>query len=638
MSYKTKLMAGAMLAGFGALYSPALFAQDESDGPVYRDEILVTAQKKGEGEDVQDVPLAVTAFNGDLIENQQIRTVNDLSYSVPNVAIDSSGTVKGLANFSIRGLGVTSSVPSLDPTVGTFVDGVYLGTNYGVILDTFDLEGIEVLRGPQGLLFGRNVTGGAILVNTRNPSHDFSAKFKAGIETGLQYTAAGSVTGSLIEDVLSAKFVGYYKNDQGYYTNSFNGNDDFGADETYMFRGALGFTPTANTNFVLKVETGSIEGDGPPNQNAEFFTGDHNVNIDNEGRTDLSWTSAILRTDIGVGFGDGTITNILGYREVDSLTDADIDSRPVDVFHGIFNLDQEQFSAETRYAGSFFDGRWTTTAGVYYFTQELLYRENRSIFAGLLDGTFGGQQDTTTWGLFTSNDFAITDALTLTGGVRFTSEKKDAQTATFSSPGPCPSIDPTVACSFNFDDEEDWQNVSPKVGLQYQVNDNAQIYGSWQRGFRSGGYNLRVSNPVQSAGPVDEESQSAFEAGVKADWANGRVRTNLALFRSKIEGLQRVVTAGDPGNPGAVIQTARNTADATIQGLELEASAFLTESLLISGFLGLIDAEYDSVLFDLTGDGVVDAADLALRLPLLADVTSRIASWGGGAYRFLQLP
>jgi len=134
------------------------------------------------------------------------------------VAIDSSGTVKGLANFSIRGLGVTSSVPSLDPTVGTFVDGVYIGSNYGVILDTFDLEGIEILRGPQGLLFGRNVTGGAVLVNTRDPSHEYSAKLKAGVETGLQTTIAGSVTGSLVEDTLSGKLVALYKDDEGYFT------------------------------------------------------------------------------------------------------------------------------------------------------------------------------------------------------------------------------------------------------------------------------------------------------------------------------------------------------------------------------------------------------------------------------------
>jgi len=619
MITKTKLATGTILAGAGLFFAPTLHAQDTT-GSSYFDEIIVTAQKKAQGEDVQEVPIAMTAFDGNTIEKLQIRDVNDLSYSVPNVSIDSSGTVKGLANFSIRGLGVTSSVPSLDPTVGTFVDGVYIGTNYGVILDTFDLEGIEILRGPQGLLFGRNVIGGAVLVNTRDPSHESSAKIKVGVESGLQYTVAGSATGSIVEDVLAGKLVAYYKNDQGYHTNGFNGNDDFGQDETWMVRGALALTAAENVEFKLKVETGSLKGDGAPNQNQEFLTGSHEVNIDNEGETDLSWTSAILETNIDVGFGDGTITNILGYRAVDSLTDADIDSRPVPVFHGIFNLDQEQYSVETRYAGSFFDDRWSVTAGLYYFEQELLYRENRDIFNGVVVGTFGGQQTTATYAAFASNEFAVTDSLSLIGGLRYTHEEKDAATATFfPGGGPCQTIDPTDStCTFNFRDSESWENLSPKVGFKWQFNDDANIYGSWQQGFRSGGYNLRVSNARQSPGPVDEEKQSAFEVGAKADWLDGRVRTNVALFRSEIDDLQRVVTQGDPNNAGAVIQTAANTADATIQGIEIEASAYVTDSLVLSGFLGLIDSEYTSVRDDLTGDGVVNADDLALQLPLLA--------------------
>jgi len=624
MITKTKLATGTILASAGVFLAPAIHAQDES-APKYFDEIIVTAQKKAQGENVQDVPIALTAFDGKAIENLQIRDVNDLSYSVPNVSIDSSGTVKGLANFSIRGLGVTSSVPSLDPTVGTFVDGVYLGTNYGVILDTFDLEGIEVLRGPQGLLFGRNVIGGAVLVNTRDPSHEFSAKIKASLETGLQSSIAGSVTGSLVEDVLAGKLIAYYKNDEGYHTNAFNGNDNFGGDETFMVRGALALTPSENTEFKLKLETGSLEGDGAPNQNQEFLTGSHDVNIDNEGESDLTWSSAILETNIDVGFGDGTITNILGYREVDSLTNSDIDSRPVPVFDGIFRLVQDQFSAETRYAGTFFDDFWSVTAGVYYFEQDLLYRENRDIFNGVVVGTFGGEQETQTWALFASNEFAMTDTFSLIAGLRYTEEDKDVRTATFfPGGGPCQTTDPTDdTCTFNFTDSESWSNVSPKVGFKWELNDYAQFYGSWQNSFRSGGYNLRVSNATQSPGPVDEEKQSALEIGAKADWLDGRVRTNVALFRSEIDDLQRVVTQGDPNNVGAVIQTAANTADATIQGIEIEASAFLTDSLVLSGFVGLIDSEYTSVRDDLTGDGIVNADDLALQLPLLAT-----SSWG----------
>jgi len=468
MITKTKLATGTMLASAGLLFASVAHAQDDSESK-YFDEIVVTAQKKADAENVQDVPIALTAFDGNTIDKLQIRDVNDLSYSVPNVSIDSSGTVKGLANFSIRGLGVTSSVPSLDPTVGTFVDGVYIGSNYGVILDTFDLEGIEILRGPQGLLFGRNVIGGAVLVNTRDASHETSGKVKVGVESGLQYTVAGSVTGSIVEDVLAGKVVAYAKKDEGYHTNGANGNNDFGEDETLMIRGALAFTPSENVEFDLKLEAGSVVGDGPPNQNQEFLTGSHDVNIDNEGETDLSWRSAILETNIDVG--DGVITNILGYRAVDSLTDADIDSRPDNVFHGIFNLDQEQFSAETRYAGSIIDDFWSITVGAYYFQQELLYRENRDIFNGIVEGTFGGEQDTTTWALFASNELAITDSLTVLGGLRYTNEEKDAVTATFfGGGGPCGTLDPTDdSCTFNFSDSESWSNLSPKVGLKWEL-------------------------------------------------------------------------------------------------------------------------------------------------------------------------
>lgn len=120
--------------------------------------IVVTATKRGEGVDVQKVPLAVSAFGGDQLEALQVRTLEDLSFAMPNVALQGVGTIPGLASFSIRGQGVNSSIPTVEPTVGVFVDGVYLGTLYGVITNTFDLEAIEVLRGPQGLLFGRNVS------------------------------------------------------------------------------------------------------------------------------------------------------------------------------------------------------------------------------------------------------------------------------------------------------------------------------------------------------------------------------------------------------------------------------------------------------------------------------------------------
>ncbi len=632
MSYKSKLLSGAVIAGLGLSFAPMVHAQEEADDSDSRfGDIIVTAQKKGTGEDIQDVPIAVTAFDGETLEDLQVGDIQDLSYSVPNVAIDSSGTVKGLANFSIRGLGVTSSVPSIDPTVGTFIDGVYIGTNYGVILDTFDLEGIEILRGPQGLLFGRNVTGGAILVNTRKPTHDFSAKLKFGLETGLQTTIGGSINGSLVEDVVAAKLVGFYKHDEGFYTNLFNGNEDFGGDETYLFRGALSFTPSDGVEILIRGETGNTSGDGPPNQNALFADG-HDVNIDTEGSSDISWYSASLEGNFDVGLGDGVITTILGWRQVENTAISDLDSGPNRIFDiGVF-LDQEQFSAEARYTGSFFDDRWTVTTGLYYFTQDLIYREFRDIVGNI--STLGGNQDQTTFGAFISNEFKVTDALTLTAGIRYTYEEKSVETAFLGGGATPPCVFASTAdCVFDFAGEEDYENFSPKLGAQWQLTDSAQIYGSWSRGFRSGGFSLRNTS-AEPPGPTDEESQSAFEVGFKGDWLDGRLRTNLALFTSTISDLQRTITTTSDIPPFTdIVQATRNTADARIRGLEFEASAFLTDSFVISGHLGLLDGDYRNVIFDLNLDGVIDDADAALELPLLASVT-----WGVSANYTQELP
>lgn len=198
-------------AGF---FTPTSFAQDSN---VLLDEVIVTATKKADGENVQDTDIAITAFGADQLEAFQVRDISDLSFKIPNVQLDEIGTTKGTANFSIRGLGVNSSIPSIDPAVGVFVDGVYLGINAGVVLDTFDLTSVETLRGPQGVLFGRNVTGGAVVINTGNPTDEFRFKGKLAAESGLRgtggnYYAQGVISGP-IGGGFKGKFGAYYNND-----------------------------------------------------------------------------------------------------------------------------------------------------------------------------------------------------------------------------------------------------------------------------------------------------------------------------------------------------------------------------------------------------------------------------------------
>jgi len=317
------------------------------------------------------------------------------------------------------------------------------------------------------------------------------------------------------------------------------------------------------------------------------------------------------------------ITNILAWRETDNINNSDIDAGPNFLFNFALNVDAVQYSLESRYTGSFFDDRLTTTLGGYFFTQDIQYREFRELaFFGGVNSTFGGQQDQNTYGLFASNDFAVTDALTVTLGGRYTFEEKEVGVARQNfGLSPC-TFDTSEACTFDFVDEEDWSNFSPKVGVKWDINDSSQVYGSWSRGFRSGGYNLRLTGPADP-GPVDEEKQSAFEIGFKGDLFDDRLRTNIAVFSSNIDDIQRQVTTTQLINDvPTVVQVVTNSADVTIQGVELEATAIISDSLSIGGFLGLIDGDYD-VVGDLNDDGVADDIDLGLGFPNLAPV-----SWG----------
>jgi iron complex outermembrane receptor protein len=602
-------------------------------------EVLVTATKKGRAEAAQDVPLAITAFTGEQLQARQTRDLAGLTVSMPNVSLDSIGTQKATANFAIRGLGTNSSIPSIEPTVGVFVDGMYLGINTGVIYDVFDLEGIEVLRGPQGLLFGRNVTGGAIVVKTRKPSDTLDASLKASVTDDMDKIIAGSVSGPLVEGKLKARLTGYYDDDDGWFTNQFDG-EDFGASETKLLRPSVTWTPTENTDLTLRYEHGEFDGTGSASQNrADFDRHSHEFSINEEGYDTSEWNQAIAELNVGVPFGDGTITNIFGWRELDQDVLTDIDATPLTFFHARFLVDQEQMSDELRFAGEFGD-RVSLTAGLYWFTQEIKYFETRNVFSplamGVVTGTLGGIQDSTTYGVFTSADIALSDAWTLTLGARYTQEEKQAYVATFGV-GPASPCDLTAKnCNFDFPSaidpdagEEKWSDVTPKVGLQYQLTDDAQIYGFWTTGFRSGGYNLRSTVPAAEnpPGPFDPEEQNSFELGTKADWLDGRLRTNVALFYNQIDDLQREVNL--PSGAGAgVVQLIRNTADATIMGGELELEALVTDNFLVTAQVGYVDGEYDEVRYDISGDNVIDDTDLALDIPRLAPLTYGVGfSW-----------
>ncbi|MDJ0979695.1 MAG: TonB-dependent receptor [Erythrobacter sp.] len=570
---------------------------------------------------MQDVPIAVTAFGADQLDEQKVRSLENLSFSAPNVQFEDVGTAPGFANFSIRGLGINSSIPSIDPTVGVFVDGVYMGISAGILFDTFDLEGIEVLRGPQGLLFGRNVTGGAVVVRTKAPSDELRIDARLARESGPATIASASISGPLIEDTLSAKVAVFYNDDKGYFTNEFNGNNDFGASETLIMRGALKFTPTDTVEIIGRYEHGEVDGDGAVVSNFGLFPRESfRVSVDEEGLNDSGWDQASLEINIDTAFGDGVITNIAGYREYSATVISDIDSSPDFVFHADTFTGQSQFSNELRYAGTF--GDFDVTAGLYYFEQDINYVERRRLFAGTLNVSGGGRQDQQTYGAFVSTDWHLTDTWTINAGFRLSHEVKDVLVANLSGD----LCDPLVArtCSaYGFADKESWTDPTFKLGVQWQPTEQTQAYAFFARGFRSGGYNFRNGTTQFDPGPYDPEQQNAWEVGLKQD-IGGIARVNLSLFQTDVSDLQREII--QPVLPLGTTQVIRNSADLRIRGVEAEAQLRIGEHLTLSGQLGYVDGDYQEVFFDLNADGVVDQADLDLSPPRLAPWTYGIAA------------
>ncbi|MBL4839035.1 MAG: TonB-dependent receptor [Kordiimonadaceae bacterium] len=644
----TRALAMTMVSSLAMSVAMSATAQDtntttaKTASGVLLEEIMITATKQAHGVAVQDVPIAITAYGASQLEALHVNNIEALSFSQPNVSLEDVGSVQGTANFSIRGLGINSSIPSIDPTVGVFVDGVYLGINSGLLFDTFDLEAVEILRGPQGVLFGRNVTGGAVLLRTKKPTEEFEASAKVSMETGLNQTYQAYVSGAVVPGVVKARISAYYNDDAGFFTNQADGSK-LGQSDTFVVRPSITFTPSESTELNVTFEHGETEGHGTIAQNRALFErGTFDVTTDDPGFMEHEWNQLAFTTNMDVAFGDGVITNTFGWRKYTSASQSDFDaSTSSELLFGEMTR-QQQYSNEIRYAGRFMD-RLNITVGGFWFDQKLEYQETRfifqdPIFAGIpslpaLSFYGGGIQDHKVVGVFSQADFEVTEALTLNIGIRWGHEEKAAQLATISPGIASPDLKsiPDGACNvlegdctFNlneagsFDPEESWSNFSPKLGFLYKITDNARTYAHWSRGYRSGGYNLRNTVAAAPPGPFGQEKVDSYELGLKTEpFENARL--NIAIFRTNISNMQREVLLSDPLI--GTVQVIANTADARINGFEIDGQFSPAPGLVLNASLGYLDAQYTNILFDISGDDVVDATDLALKLPRVPKFT-----------------
>ena len=576
---------------------------------------------------------------------------------MPNVALDDAASAKGVANFSIRGVGINSSIASIDPTVGVFLDGVYLGQTSAVLFDTFDTESIEVLRGPQGTLFGRNVTGGVILINTKKPGDALEISARTSFEGGgesLNSYYMGTIGGP-IADTVGVKISAYTNQDNGWFKNLHTG-EAFGKDDVRMVRPVITWDPTDDVSLVLRYQYESSDSDGPAAQNQrDFDINSHDFSIDEEGFRKQTRHFFSAQVDWDVDLGDGTVTNIFGFYGSTGFALLDVDSSPQTVLHIGGWTDYRQWSNELRYTGRFFESLYVTT-GFYSFTNEINYHDRRYMLGDHIDGLVtagelpagshltqdvGGNYYVDTLGIFLSLDYDVTDRVMLTAGTRYSYDKRKAETASginntsgvLGTKMPCNTVD-GPACPFDFTDEETWNSWSPKLGAVYYISSEANAYGHWTRAFRSGGYNLRNTYPstIELPGPYDEEKIDTFEAGFKISKNRGTL--NGAVFYNMIDDVQRVITL--PAFAGGIAQVIRNTADVEALGFELDGLFAVTGKLFLLGSVGYVDPEYTKVKDDLNLDGTVDGKDKALKLPRAAKWTwsvgathdAGLANWG----------
>ena len=606
---------------------------------VIMEEILVYGTKSTAATAAQDIPSQVAAFGADQLEAKQVFTIEDLSFSVPNVYMDSIGTQKSNASFSIRGLGIDNSTPSIDPNVGVFIDGIYAGVGFGVVVDTFDLESVEVYKGPQSLLFGRNVTGGAVLMRSKRPSDEFTFDAKLGYEEGESYTAALAVGGNIIEDKLSGRVAIQFRDKQGWHKNKFL-DKNTGGDTSEFFRGSLLFTPTENLDLTLILEAGKIEGDGTPVQfetqtvgfvtDARPFTPDSkSFNIDHDfvGVGNVDWNQVTF--EVVYQLGAGQITNTMGYREVDAFASADVDGNAVTTsIVTEYGVDQHQFSNELRYNVTVGDN-WDTTLGVSFFTQEYAYTNGLIIAARDTDlngnDRFGGGlQDQESLSFYWNNEYRLTDNFAIVGGINYLTEKKDVviipRLASTNTEGVCSHLELRCNWSAGTEADDDWSNWSPKLGFTFQVFEDAQVYGHVTRAYRSGFFNMRtpfVEEPVAT----DVEKHTAYELGIKSTLADGKVRLNGAIFSQDIDDLAR---SSGTELDGAPVQDLLNVGDARIAGFELDALVQIGDNLIITAAVGFLDGDLKKVTADINNDGFIDDVDKGLDITRLSEWTTSI--------------
>ncbi|MCW0196796.1 TonB-dependent receptor [Sphingopyxis sp.] len=575
-------------------------------------EIIVTAQRREQN--LQDVPASVTAFDSASLEAQSVLNLTDLNSKVPNVVLAPVGAYPYASAFFIRGLGFADVESTFEPSVGVEMNGVYLARNSGALQDFFDIESVEILRGPQGTLYGRNTIGGVVSVRTKRPGDSFAGEGQLTFGDRGRVEARAALETPL-GDTLAVRASMLYKTYNGYNYNATTG-EKVGGNEVWSGRLTLVARPSDTLEATLVADFDRERGSGAAFRNASLpgdvyynFSPDTGtptpaVPAGNSDPTDpytiYSDTPLFANLDTwGLAFsldwaiGGAKVTAVTGYREFKDRVQSDYDASALPFFSALRDQKHEQFSQEIRIAS---DGksRLDYVLGAFFMHQsyDITNAQSGLIYDGATVPQIASQSNTA-WAGFGQLDFHATDALTLTAGGRYSYEKKRFTNQPLFFPA-----------SMTYRDN--WDNFSPKLGISYQVNPDVLAYVTWSKGFRSGGYNGRAAS-FTSAGPYDAETVSSFEGGLKTELFDRRVRFNLAAFSSTYTDMQ-VGTQGLTSG-GVYESIVTNAGKGRIDGIESELQWVLGGGFSINANAAYLNARFKENFTDLTSDGIDNPTD-----------------------------
>jgi iron complex outermembrane receptor protein len=582
------------------------------------EEVVVTAQKRAGN--LQDTPIAISAVTGDAIEKLNIDDIGAIAAANPSLVYSEAG---GEAQLYIRGIGSNIFNVGADQSVATHIDGVYTGRANMGLTQFLDIDRVEILRGPQGTLYGRNATGGAINIISRAPTDEFEGYVSGLVGSFDRIDVRGAVSGPITEN-LSARLAVRRLKDDGY-TEDLDpqGGDKIDDNDLAALRGSLRWKSDALTATLIAEHSEFQNGNTSifPIDNtglAESFGAKPNRDIHktyNNTPSFHEWETGGVTGILDWAVTDTTNLNLtVGYRDWDSDFLFNTDGTEIEVTRTTLSYASEQLSAELRLSGESGWGRWLV--GAYWFDEDKygalgLVRSGFTPPAVLVPRSFIFRADGTgeATALFGQVDFKLADTWTLSAGLRYSDEKKgdflrqstllpDNELLGLFTPNPIPDATPASTRRVS----RSWDAWTPRVGLEFRPSDDRLFYLTYSEGFKSGGFNdLSVVNP-----PFDPELVDSIEVGAKTEWLGGRLRANASAFYYDYTDLQVSVFA----SVGSITTTfTTNAAEATVQGLELDLVAKVTDSLDIAASLAILDATYDRFV---TPYGSCTAANVAL--------------------------